>query len=148
MQQRNPSPAPPCHYAKWLQETVDVLFNEVNEHTTPEQFYQCQETLRSLHEELEAELKTIGRFHYSSPTGSLHRCITQVYQHAKAQLRFMELLHHSLPPPGLAQRQQPHRSPDAVVNDIASLADSIKRPQEILLGEERDGGNSPTGVSR
>jgi hypothetical protein len=131
-----------CDDASLLQRVVDSVLFRITHITTPEQIALAQQSLLALKEDLIANMDP---FHF--PAFGTHRCVEKTYQEAKARLQQLAIL----PPPPPVQpslRRQPQRSADGVVNDIASLADSIKRPQEILLGEERDGGNSPTGVSR
>jgi hypothetical protein len=52
-------------------------------------------------------------------------------------IRARAILQKPLPPPAPPLRRQPERSADAVVNDIESLADEVKRPGDTFLGEER-----------
>jgi hypothetical protein len=125
-----------CEFAERLRETADGLFSQVNERTTPAQFESAQQTLLERKEQLEAELRARGRFHYASSSGSLHRCVPQVYEDAKTRLRLLSELQQ--PPASPAPRRQPPRSADEVVNDIATLADAVKRPGDTFLGEGRE----------
>jgi DNA-binding GntR family transcriptional regulator len=143
MQSRNQSSASLCEFAERFRETADGLFSQVNDRTTPAQFAAVHETLLERKEALEAELKTFGRFHYASASGSLHRCVAQVYEDAKAQLRLLSQLQQ--PPATPPARRQPSRSPDEVVNDVSSLADEVKRPGQTFLGEERRDDTAPGG---
>jgi hypothetical protein len=135
MQPRNQYAASLCEFAERLRETADGLFSQVNDRTTPAQFESAHQTLLERKEALEAELRARGRFHYASSSGSLHRCVPQVYEDAKTRLRLLSELQQPPVPP--ARRQQPPRSADEVVNDIASLADAMKRPGDTYLGEGR-----------
>jgi hypothetical protein len=91
---------------------------------------------------VEAELKAFGRLHYASASGSLHRCVAQAYDDAKAKLRLLSQLQQ---PPAPPARRQPPRSPDAVVNDIASLTNALRRLGDTYLGEEREEDTTPEG---
>jgi hypothetical protein len=143
MQARNQQSASLCEFAERLRETADVLFSQVTDRTTPAQFESAQQTLLERKEQLEAELRVRGRFHYASAAGSLHRCVAQTYQDASTRLRLLsELQQPPAPPP---PRRQPPRSADEVVNDIASLADAMKRPGDTYLGEERKDDTAPGG---
>jgi hypothetical protein len=144
MQSRNQYSASLCELAKRLRETADGLFSQVNDRTTPAQFAAAQQTLLERKEALEAELRARGRFHYASSSGSLHRCVPQVYEDAKTRLRLLSQLQQPLAPPA---RRQPPRSADAVVNDVSSLADAVKRPGDTYLGEKRQE-DTPPGGSR
>jgi len=143
MQQRNRSSQPQCDFAARLERVADVLFSRISEQMTPSHWEACQITLWSFYQELLTELKERGRFHYSSPAGSLHRCLAQVYEDAKAKLYILEQT--TLPLPPAPPRQRPPRSPDEVVNDIGSLADEVKRPGDTFLGEERKDDTAPGG---
>jgi hypothetical protein len=133
MQSRNQYSASLCEFAERLRETADTLFSQVTDRTTPAQFNAAQQTLLERKQELEAELRARGRFHYASAAGSLHRCVAQVYEDAYTRLRFLSQLQQP-PAPG---RNHPPRSADEVVNDALSLVDTVKRPAETYLGEQR-----------
>jgi hypothetical protein len=142
MQARNQYAASLCEFAERLRETADGLFSQVNDRTTPAQFESAQQTLLERKEQLDAELRARGRFHYASSSGGLHRCVPQVYEDAKTRLRLLSQLQQ---PPTMPARRQPPRSADDVVNDIASLADAMKRPGDTYLGEERKDDTAPGG---
>jgi hypothetical protein len=135
MQSRNQQSASLCEFADRLERAATVLFSRISEHTSASQWEACRIALWSFYQELLGELKERGRFHYSSPAGSLHYCLAQAYQDAKAKLDILEQTH--LSPPPAPPRRVPPRNPDAVVNDIASLADEVKRPGDTYLGWER-----------
>jgi hypothetical protein len=143
MQSRNQSSASLCEFAERLRETADELFSQVNDRTTPAQFAAAHETLLERKEVLEAELRARGRFHYASVAGTLHRCVPQIYEDAATRLRLLSQLQQ--PPATPPARRQPPRSPDAVVNDVSSLADEVKRPGQTFLGEERRDDTAPGG---
>ena len=144
MQSRNQYSASLCEFAERLRETADGLFSQVNDRTTPAQFTAAQQTLLERKQALEAELRARGRFHYASATGSLHRCVAQAYEDAYTRLRLLSQLQQPQAPPA---RRQPPRSADAVVNDVSSLADAVKRPGETSRGEKRQE-DTPPGGSR
>jgi hypothetical protein len=143
MQSRNQQSASLCEFAERLEQVANVLYSRISEQMTPSHWEACQITLWSFYQELAAELKERGRFHYSSPAGPMHRCLAQAYEDAKAKLHVLEQTH--LPPPPVPPRQRPPRSPDEVVNDISSLADAVKRPGDTFLGEERKDNATPGG---
>ena len=142
MQARNQYSASFCEFAERLRETADGLFSQVTDRTSPAQFNAAQQTLLERKQELETELKTRGRFHYASAAGSLHRCVAQAYEDAKARLRLLSELQQ---PPTEPVRRRPPRSPDQVLNDIASLADQVNRPGDTFLGEQRKDNQAPGG---
>jgi hypothetical protein len=142
MQARNQQSASLCEFAERLRETADGLFSQVTERTMPAQYTAAQQTLLERKQELEAELRARGRFHYASASGSLHRCVAQAYEDASTRLRLLSQLQQ---PPMMPAPRQPPRSADDVVNDIASLADAIKRPGDTYLGEERKDDATPGG---
>jgi hypothetical protein len=143
MQARNQQSASLCEFAERLRETADGLFSQVTERTMPAQYTAAQQTLLERKQELEAELRARGRFHYASASGSLHRCVAQAYKDASTRLRLLSQLQQPPAPP--PARRQPPRSPDAVVNDVSSLADEVKRPGQTFLGEERRDDTAPGG---
>src|ERR687896_1969023 len=144
MQARNQYSASLCEFSERLRETADGLFSQVTDRTTPAQFTAAQQTLLERKRELEAELRARGRFHYASAAGSLHRCVAQAYEDAKTRLRLLSQLQQPPAPP--APRSRPPRSADEVVNDIASLADAVKRPGDTYLGEGRTEDAPPGGT--
>ena len=144
MQSRNQYSPSLCEFAERLRETADGLFSQVTDRTTPAQFNAAQQTLLDRKQELEAELRARGRFHYASAAGSLHRCVPQVYEDAKTRLLLLSELQQ---PPAPPARRQPPRSADEVVNDVWSLSDEVKQPGNIFLGEERQD-NAASGGSR
>ena len=143
MQSRNQYSASLCEFAERLRETADGLFSQVTDRTTPAQFDSAHQTLLERKRELEAELRARGRFHYASAAGSLHRCVPQIYEDAKTRLRLLSELQQ---PPAPPVRRQPPRNADEVVNDIASLADAVKRPGDTYLGEGRTEDAPPGGT--
>jgi hypothetical protein len=98
MQSRNQISAARCDFAERFQFAAETLFSQITAHTSPEQFSQCQESLRQLKEELEAERQARGRFHFAAASGSLHHCVAQAYQVAQARLRFVAQLHQQALP--------------------------------------------------
>ena len=135
MQARNQYSPSLCEFADRLERAANVLFSRISERMTPSHWEACQITLWSFYQELAAELKKRGRFHYSSPAGRLHRCLPQAYEDAKAKLHILEQTTPAPPPPPV--RRQPPRSADEVVNDASTLADEVKRPGDTYLGEQR-----------
>ncbi len=71
----------------------------------PSQWEACQITLASFYQELALELQDRGRFHYSSPAGSPHRCLPQAYEDAKATLQILEQTPAAPAPPPLPKRR-------------------------------------------
>jgi hypothetical protein len=142
MQQRTQPSASLCEFADRLDRVANVLFSKISEGMTPSQWQACQMALWSFYQELAAELKQRGRFHYSSPAGSLHRCAAQAYEDAKATLQLLEQTYLPTRP---APRRVPPRSSDTVVNDVSSLAERVKRPGDTFLGEEREDNTAPGG---
>jgi hypothetical protein len=115
MQQRNRSSQPQCDFADRLDRLADVLFSRLSDRMTPSQWEACQLTLWSHYQELALELKERGRFHYSSPAGSPHRCAPQAYEDAKSKLHIME---ETTLPPAPAPRPQ-RRSLSDVLKQFA-----------------------------
>jgi type II secretory pathway predicted ATPase ExeA len=69
--------------------------------------------------------------------------LESVYQEAVALLRGLAATFAH--PPAPPARRQPPRSPDEVVNDITTLADAVKRPEDTFLGEGRIDDTAPGG---
>ena len=135
MQSRNQHSASLCKFADRLERVANVLFSRISERMTPSQWQACQMTLWSFYQDLALELKERRRFHYSSPAGTLHRCLSQAYEDAKAKLHILEQT--TLPSPAPPVRRRPPRNPDEVLNDVSSLADEVKRPGDTFLGVKR-----------
>jgi hypothetical protein len=130
MQQRNRSAQPQCEYADRLERVVNVLLSRISDRMTPSQWEACQMTLWSHYQALAVELKERGRFlHYSSPAGSPHRCLAQVYEDAKATLHILEQT--TLPPAPAPPRPQRR-----------SLADVLK-----YFAEEGDDTGNASGTA-
>jgi hypothetical protein len=136
MQSRNQYAASLCEFAERLRETAEMLFSQVNERTTPAQFSHAQQILLYRKLELEAELRARGRFHYASASGNLHRCVGQVYEDASTRLRLLFQLQQPPAPAPSAPDQQPPITPDAVVNNLRTLANERKRPRDTFLGTD------------
>jgi hypothetical protein len=104
MQQWNRSGQPQCDFADRVERVVNVLISRISGHMPASQWEACQITLWSFYQELLAELREKGRFHYSSPAGSPHRCAPQVYEDGKTVLYLMQ---QSPPPPAPAPPPKP-----------------------------------------
>jgi hypothetical protein len=125
MQQRNSSSHPQCDFAGRLEGVANILFSRISEYTTPDQWEACRIALENFYQELAAELKERGRFHYVSPAGSPHNCLPQAYENAKATLDILEQT--TLPP--VAAPARPQRR---------SLADMLTQ-----FAEQEGEGNDP-----
>jgi hypothetical protein len=134
--------SPLCVYSEPLYRTGRAIIQNLTDET-PEMVVAALEALAQYHAELASKLKR-HPMHYGALVGS-HRCLESVYQEAVALLRGLSATFAH--PPAPPARTQPPRSPDAVVNDIGSLADEVKRPGDTYLGEER-GDNTASGESR
>jgi hypothetical protein len=134
------SPDTPCKEYEKLQLVAEDLLAHVGETTSQEQFEQAQKGLLFLWQELRTRMDPL---HPRFPGG--HRCLDDAYLEYAMRLRSRAVLQKPLPPPAPPQRRQPPRSPDAVVNDIGSLADEIKRPGPTFLGEEQTDDTAPGG---
>jgi hypothetical protein len=133
--------APLCVFSDSFYRTVrEAIFQQLTPETTTEQFEAAFESLTRLRDEL---VQNLYPMHYGSLVGR-HRCVDHLYREAVARLRSLEIMQPvPVPPPVPPARRQPPRSPDEVVNDIASLADEIKRPGNTFLGEERTDDTAP-----
>jgi hypothetical protein len=129
MQQRNRSSQPQCEYADRLERVANVLISRFSERMTPSQWEACHIALWSFYQELAVDLKERGRFHYSSPAGSLHCCLRQAYETAKATLDILQQT-PAAPPPAPPRPQR------------RSLADVLKQ-----FAEEREGNDTAPGTT-
>jgi hypothetical protein len=137
-----PSRYPICPQADSFHRTAqDAIFRQLSGATSPEQFQAAQESLELLRAELEQQLPWS---HYGLSVGT-HRCVGDLYKEATARLRSLAVLQPAPPAPPAPGRRQPQRSSDEVVNDIASLADDVKRPEDTFLGEKRKEDTAPGG---
>jgi hypothetical protein len=137
-----PSRYPLCPQADSFHRTAqDAIFRQLGNTTTPEQFQAAQASLELLRAELEQQLPWS---HYGLSVGT-HRCVGDLYKEATARLRSLAVLQPAPPAAPAPGRRHPQRSPDEVVNDVASLADEIKQPGNIFLGEERRDDTAPGG---
>jgi hypothetical protein len=110
---------------------------------TKKQWQAALESLERLRDEL---VQALYPMHYGSLVGR-HRCVEHLFREARARLHGLQAT-QPVPapqPPTPPARRQPPRSPDEVVNDIASLADAMKRPGDTYLGEERKDDATPGG---
>jgi hypothetical protein len=139
------SGAPLCTVSDSFYYTArDAIFRCLTPETTQRQFLEAMESLTRLRDELVQDVKPM---HYGALVGR-HRCLDQLFTEARARLRSLAVLQPELKPPAPPPaRRQPPRSADAVVNDVWSLADTIKQPGNIFLGEERQD-NAASGGSR
>jgi hypothetical protein len=141
-QQRDSNDPIPCCYAKQFQAvSQETIFARVRATTTKEDFAQAQQSLLSLYQTHLQQMQK-DPFHFPSAQTGRHWCLPKAYEQAKHRLQNICLLPERLPPPA-PTRGQPPRSADNVVNDIASLADAVKRPGDTFLGEERTDGTTP-----
>jgi hypothetical protein len=122
----------------------DAVFRQLSKDSTKEQFQAALETLTQLRDEL---VQTLYPMHYGALVGR-HRCVEHLFREARARLRGLQVT-QPVPatPPAPPARRQPPRSAEEVVNDLAILADAMKRPGDTYLGEERTE-DSPRGGNR
>jgi hypothetical protein len=132
MNWRGGLPNKPCEEYEKLKLVAEDLLANVGDYASPEQFAEAQKGLLFYWEELK---KRLDPLHPRFPGG--HLCLDQCYLHYEMLLRNRAILQKPLPLPAPPPRRQPQRSADAVVNDVASLADEVKRPRDTYLGEER-----------
>jgi hypothetical protein len=128
MQQRNRSAYPQCDFADRLERVANVLISRISERMAPSQWEACRIALWSFYQELSAELKERGRFHYVSAAGPLHTCLPQAYENAKVTLDILEQT--TLPP--AAPPARPKRR---------SLADMLTQFAERELDSQEGEGN-------
>lgn len=132
--------SPLCVYSEPLYRTGRAIIQNLTGET-PDMVVAALDALAQYHAELASKLKQ-HPMHYGALVGS-HRCLESVYQEAVALLRGLAATFAH--PPAPPARRQPPRSPDEVVNDITSLVDEIKRPEDTFLGEGRIDDTAPGG---
>jgi hypothetical protein len=120
MQQRNQSGQ--CDFANRLERVADVLFSRISGHMTASEWEASQITLWSFYQALLAELREKGRFHYSSPAGSPHRCLSQAYEDAKATLLILEQTSSAPSPP-----PAPPPNPRSLADVLRDWRDAARR---------------------
>ena len=138
-QSRDRVSAPPCVFAQRFLEIAEAsIFSRITPETTPAQFAQALESLRQLQQELEAELRELGRFHFAQASGRLHRCVAEVYLDSVFLLKNLALM-QPVPPP-TPERQS--LSPEEVVNNLENALQSST--EDTYLGTDTP---SPTNGS-
>jgi len=138
---------PTCLQADSFHRTVrDMIFRQLSPSATPEQLQAAHAFLEQLHTELTHKLPWS---HYGLSVGR-HQCVGDLYREARARLSSLSSIASvkpEPPPPPAPPNSRPHRSPDAVVNDVSSLADKMMHPGDTFLGEERSEDTTPEGRS-
>jgi hypothetical protein len=125
------SPNTPCEEYEKLQVVAEDLLAHVDASTSPEQFEQAQKGLLFYWEERKKHLDPL---HPRFPGG--HRCLDDAYLHYAMLLRARAVLQKeqtAAVPPGPIQ---PPLTPDAVVNNLRTLAKDQTRRRDTYLGEE------------
>jgi hypothetical protein len=140
------SPEPLCDPARSLVHMVEqtILSKFTPDQTvSPAQVQAAQDLLQALYDRRAATLELC---HYPAAYGS-HQCLADVIDELSFRISALALMQPEPQPTPAPERRHPQRSPDEVVNDLASLADDVKRPGDTFLGEERGGDTAP-GDSR
>jgi hypothetical protein len=120
----------PCdEYEKLKLVAEDILAN-TDDSTSPEQFAEAQKSLLFLYQELK---ERYDPWHFRTPGG--HRCLDNCYlEYAmKIRTRFILQKDPAAAPPAPTQ---PPLTPDAVVNNLRTLAEELKRPRDTYLGAD------------
>jgi hypothetical protein len=120
----------PCdEYEKLKLVAEDILAN-TDDSTSPEQFAEAQKSLLFLYQELK---ERYDPWHFRTPGG--HRCLDDAYlEYAmKIRTRFILQKEPAAAPPAPTQ---PPLTPDAVVNNLRTLAEELKRPRDTYLGAD------------
>jgi hypothetical protein len=129
------SRVPTCPVAQLFEGVFDEIVKKLKADTPAAAYPPLIESVTTLKERLAP--KVASSLHFGSiATGTGHWCLEESFAIAVTYLETLQAL-APLPPPPAPPRRQPPRSADAVVNDVSSLADEVKRPGDTYLGEER-----------
>jgi hypothetical protein len=132
---RRDSRVPTCPVALLFEGVFDEIVKKLKADTPAAAYPPLIESVTTLKEHLAP--KAASSLHFGSiATGTGHWCLEESFAIAVTYLETLQAL-APLPPAPAPPRRQPPRSPDAVVNDVSSLADEVKRPGDTFLGEER-----------
>jgi hypothetical protein len=120
----------PCdEYEKLKLVAEDILAN-TDDSTSPEQFAEAQKSLLFLYQELK---ERYDPWHFRTPGG--HRCLDNAYLEFAMKLRTRFILQKE-PAAAPPAPTQPPLTPDAVVNNLRTLAEELKRPRDTYLGAD------------
>jgi hypothetical protein len=120
----------PCdEYEKLKLVAEDILAN-VGDSTSPEQFAEVQKSLLFLYQELKDRYDP---WHFRTPGG--HRCLDNAYLEYAMKLRTRFILQKE-PAAASPAPAQPPLTPDAVVNNLRTVAEELKRPRDTYLGAD------------
>jgi hypothetical protein len=123
------SPESTCgEYAKLKLVGEDILAN-LGDSTSPEEFEQVQKGLLFCYQELK---ERCDPWHFRTPGG--HRCLDDAYLEYAMKLRTRFILQKEPAAAAPPAPIQPPLTPDAVVNNLRTVAEELKRPRDTYLG--------------
>jgi hypothetical protein len=127
--------APLCVFSDSFYYSVrDTIFRQLSNNSSKEQYQAALESLTRLREALEQDLH-LHPMHYGSLVGR-HRCVDHLYREAVARLRGLQVTQPAPKPPVPPAPTQPPLTPDAVVNNLRTLAKDRTRRRDTYLGQE------------
>jgi hypothetical protein len=127
---RGGSPDRPCKEYEKLQRVAEDILANVGDSTSLEEFEQVQKGLLFLYQELRERRDPL---HFRTPGG--HRCLDDAYLEYAMKLRTRFILQKE-PAAAPPAPMQPPLTPDAVVNNLRTLAEELKRPRDTYLGAD------------
>jgi hypothetical protein len=132
----NPWPADTlrlCQHSRtYVQLIQSSIFAKITDQTTASQYAEAEQALVSLAERLERQ---VDLFHYGALTGT-HACVRDVYELASSFLTNLRIWQSEPAPPEPPAPPQPPLTPDAVVNNLRTLAEDRTRRRDTYLGQE------------
>jgi hypothetical protein len=130
LNRRGGSPESTCGEYEKLKLVGDDILANVGDSTSPEEFEQVQKGLLFLYQELKERLDP---WHFRTPGG--HRCLDDAYLEYAMKLRTRFILQKE-PAAAPPAPTQPPLTPDAVVNNLRTVAEALKRPRDTYLGAD------------
>jgi hypothetical protein len=125
------SPERTCPEYEKLKLVAEELLQSLSGAASLEQFSEAQKSLLFLYQELD-QLK--DPWHPRFPGG--HRCLLHCYLEFAMRIRNKALLFQPAPPQPPPAPTQPPLTPDAVVNNLRTVAEELKRPRDTYLGAD------------
>ncbi len=116
----------------YVQLLHNSIFATISDHTTQTQFAAAEQSIRGLGQRLSA---TLDPLHFAALTGT-HQCIPEVAELACAYLANLAIMHPEPASEPPAPTTQPPLTPDAVVNNLRTLAEDRTRRRDTYLGQE------------
>jgi hypothetical protein len=123
------SPDSTCPEYEKLKPVAEELFQSLSGAASLAQFSEAQKSLLFLYQELDQRKDP---WHPRFPGG--HRCLEHCYLEYAMRIRNKALLFQPAPPQSPPAPTQLPLTPDAVVNNLRTLAEELKHPRDTYLG--------------